>query len=68
MMSIYEALTGKPARISIIPSGPHRGKPRGPFLWFLQAARKPVEFEGKRLSLKGVRERVRALSRTPRQK
>ena len=68
MMSIYEALTGKPARISIIPSGPRRGKPRGPFLWFLQAARKPVEFEGKRLSLKGVRERVRALSRTRRQK
>ena len=59
MMSIYEALTGKLARISLV-----GGKPSGPFYRFLQAASRPVESEGKPLSLKGVRERVRALSRS----
>jgi hypothetical protein len=63
MMSIYEALTGKPARISTVPSGPNRGKPDGPFFRFLQAASRPVECDGKPLRLRGVRERVRALSR-----
>jgi hypothetical protein len=69
MMSIYETLTGKPARISVVSSGPHRGNPSGPFVRFLRAASKPVEFEGKRLRLNGVRERVRALSKAtaPRQ-
>jgi hypothetical protein len=68
MMSIYERLTGKPARNSITPIGPNRGKPCGPFFRFLQATSKPVEFEGKALSLNGVRERIRALSRTRRSK
>ena len=68
MMSIYKALTQRDPQISIVASGPNRGKPSGPFFRFLEAARGPVECEGKPLSLKGVRERVRALSRaTPQQ-
>jgi hypothetical protein len=69
MMSIYKALTRKKPRISVVSSGPKRGKPSGPFLRFLEAASGPVECDDKPLRLSGVRERVRALSRaTPRRK
>jgi hypothetical protein len=69
MMSIYEALTRKEPKISVVASGPRVGKPSGPFFRFLEAASGPVECDGKPLRLTGVRERVRALLRvTPRRK
>ena len=68
MMSIYKALTRKEPRISVVSSGPKRGKPSGPFLRFLEAASGPVECDGEPLRLRGVRERVRALSRATRRR
>jgi hypothetical protein len=68
MMSIYKALTRKEPRISVVSSGPKRGKPSGPFLRFLEAASGPVECDGEPLRLRGVRERVRALSRATSQR
>jgi hypothetical protein len=61
IMGIYKTLTGKEPRISQVASGPNRGKPSGPFFRFLEAARRPVEFEGKPLRPRAVRERVRAI-------
>jgi hypothetical protein len=68
MMGIYEQLTGKAARVSIISTGAKRGKPTGPFVRFLEAAVKPLIAEGEPLSLKSLHERVRDLSKgAPRQ-
>jgi hypothetical protein len=62
MMSLYKALTQKEPRISVIPSGSKRGKPGGPFLKFLEAARGPAEWDGKKpLCLDRVREQVRTI-------
>ena len=69
MISIYKSLTRKEPRISVVSSGPKRGKPSGPFFRFLEAASGPVECDGKPLRLSGVRERIRAISRaTPQRK
>ncbi len=69
MMSIYKSLTGKDPRLSVVSSGQRQGKSSGPLLRFLDTARAPVDYKGVPLSLKAVRERVRALLATsPRQK
>jgi hypothetical protein len=68
MMGLYKTLTGNEPRISRVASGPNRGKPSGPFFRFLEAARRPVEFEGKPLRLRAVPERVRAIRARARRK
>jgi hypothetical protein len=63
MMGICEQITGKASRVSVISTGPKRGKPAGPFVRFLEAAIKPLIAEGEPLSLKSLHERVRDLSK-----
>ncbi len=68
MMGIYKQITGKTPRVSVISTGPKRGKPTGPFVRFLEAASKPLIAEGEPLSLKSLHERVRDISKdAPRQ-
>jgi hypothetical protein len=58
-MRIYEELTGRPARISVKPSGDaDGGEPTGPFLGFLVAAAEPLCI---RLSPNAWRGRVRRI-------
>jgi hypothetical protein len=66
MMGIYKQIMGKAPRVSVIVSGPNRGKPTGPFVRFLDAASKPLIAEGASLSLKSLRQRVRDLSKDAR--
>jgi hypothetical protein len=66
MMGIYKQIMGKAPRVSVISTGPKRGKPIGPFVRFLEAASKPLITEGEPLSLKSVHERVRELSKDAR--
>jgi hypothetical protein len=62
MMGICQQITGKAPRVSVISTGPRRGKPTGLFVRFLEAASKPLIAEGEPLSLKSLHERVRDLS------
>jgi len=66
MMGIYEQITGKAARVSVITSGPNRRKATGPLVRFLEAAIQPLIAEGEPLTLKSLHERVRDLSKDAR--
>lgn len=63
MMGIYKQITGKAPRVSVISTGPNRGKPSGPFVRYLDAAIMPLIAEGETLDLKSLHERVRDLSK-----
>ena len=58
LMPIYQKITGKDPRASVIATGPRRGKATGPFIRFLEAASKPLEAEGEPLCVESFRERV----------